>query len=143
MSKVKIIIDTNVLISGLLFKGKPGRIVDSILDKKINTVFCEETYFELISRIQKVCMKMKVNEERKIQLLLICDVIKQMSQIYNLEEYKENIKCRDEKDIKFILLALQNKISLLVTGDKDLLELEDKMNLNILTVDQFCSKYLL
>jgi len=143
MSKVKIIIDTNVLISGLLFKGKPGRIVDSILDKKINTVFCEETYFELISRIQKVCMKMKVNEERKIQLLLICDVIKQMSQIYNLEEYKGNIKCRDEKDIKFILLALQNKISLLVTGDKDLLELEDKMNLNILTVDQFCSKYLL
>jgi len=143
MSKVKIIIDTNVLISGLLFKGNPGRIVDSILDKKINIVFCEETYFELISRIQKVCMKMKVDEERKIQLLLICDVIKQMSQIFNLEEYKENIKCRDEKDKKFLLLALQNKISLLVTGDKDLLELEDKMNLNILTVDQFCSKYLL
>ena len=143
MSKVKIIIDTNVLISGLLFKGNPGRIVDSIPDKKINIVFCEETYFELISRIQKVCMKMKVDEERKIQLLLICDVIKQMSQIFNLEEYKENIKCRDEKDKKFLLLALQNKISLLVTGDKDLLELEDKMNLNILTVDQFCSKYLL
>lgn len=50
---MKIVLDTNVIISGLFFGGKPGLIIKSIIKKQFNALATEQIineYIEIINR---------------------------------------------------------------------------------------------
>jgi len=55
---------------------------------------------------------------------------------------KSKVKvCRDPNDDKFIDCAIDGKCKYIVSGDKDLLDIKNFENIEILTVRDFLKKY--
>jgi len=54
---MKIVLDTNVLISGIFWKGVPGEILDYWTSDKIEIVVTEEILKEYIDIIQRMAQK--------------------------------------------------------------------------------------
>ncbi len=49
--------------------------------------------------------------------------------------------CRDAKDDKFIEVAFNGKADFIITGDKDLLVLNPFKNIEIITVNDFLTRF--
>ena len=116
---IKFVVDTNVLISQLLWpQSSPGKafykalslgsllMSKDVLNELVDVLFCKK-FDPYISF-----------EERKqfIQFLSL-----------NVEDIQTTIPlkvCRDPKDDKFLSLAVLGQANFILTGDKDLLELD-------------------
>lgn len=128
----RFVVDTNVLISALLFKSSvPFRAVE-LAEKQGIILYSEATLNEL----EQVLSRKKFNkylslEERQIFLLKFIS----SSQLVHITE---NITvCRDEKDNKFLDLAISGNANVLVTGDLDLLTLNPFQQVEIINPDIF------
>lgn len=100
---MRVIVDTNVLISGLLSPaGAPGKIVDAILDGRITAVFSQETFAELRDvltrpRLQRYFVKAGVNPEAFL------DRLSEVVEI--IQPGDASLPIRDPKDRPFLGLA--------------------------------------
>lgn len=134
----RFVLDTNVLISGLLFKTSvPFRAIE-LAEKQGIILYSEATLNEL----EQVLNRKKFNkylslEDRQLFLLKFIS----SSQLVSIAE---NITvCRDEKDNKFLELAVSGIANVIVTGDLDLLVLNPFQSVEILTPDMFIDRYRL
>jgi putative PIN family toxin of toxin-antitoxin system len=115
---VRVIVDTNILVSGLISAhGNPGKIVDAILDGQLIPIMSSATFEELEevlsrSRLQKYFGHARVS---------IQDFLTQLKQIADFVPPKHsNLNIRDEKDLPFIdLAATIPPPEYIITGDKD------------------------
>ena len=131
----KFVIDTNVLISALLFKSSvPFRALELAEEQGI-ILYSEAT----LSELGQVLNRPKFNkylspEERQLFLIKFinsCELVK----------ITETITiCRDKKDNKFLELAVSGNANLIITGDLDLLVLNPFQSIEILTPDRFVHK---
>lgn len=127
---VKIIIDTNIIISGIGFGGKPRKILQLILDNKIKAVISPILLAELEDVITKKFPKLANNFElinKKLRKKIL--VVKPKDSI--------NVLKADPDDNKVLEAAVEGKCSYIVTGDKELLDLTSYKNIKIITADQF------
>ncbi|MEM3746436.1 MAG: putative toxin-antitoxin system toxin component, PIN family [Thermoproteota archaeon] len=127
-------VDSNVVYSGLVFKGKPARVLKAILDKKMRLIIPEDQLEELY-----VLFKRKSPGSL---YLLEAYVSLQRVRIVSAEKYLGKIKTalkltRDKKDAPYLACALLVKPKYLVTGDKDFQTEAVKRRLNILTPGEF------
>jgi putative PIN family toxin of toxin-antitoxin system len=128
----KYVLDTNVIISALLFKNSQPR---QVLDKarKSGIVLMSQ---EIWTEIQEVLARPKFDKyitygEKKFFLIELVNTV-------NFIEVNEKITvCRDAKDNKFLELAVSGLATLIVSGDNDLLILNPFQNIPILTVKEF------
>ena len=119
---IKAVIDTNVFVSGLLKKeGTPREIYLKFKEGKFKLVFSDLMFDEI----------MKVTARNKFHNLIDSHERKELA--YFIQVKGEFITpsrsisiCRDSADNHFIALALESK-SLLVTGDKDILDLRPSL----------------
>lgn len=132
----RFVIDTNVLISALLFKSSvPFRAI-ALAEKQGIILYSEATLKEL----ERVLNRSKFDkylsqEERQVFLLKFIG----SSQLVNITE-KISV-CRDEKDNKFLELAVSGNANLILTGDLELLVLNPFQSIEILTPEQFIDRF--
>jgi putative PIN family toxin of toxin-antitoxin system len=112
----KFVIDTNVLISALLFKNSVPFQAVKLAEKQGIILYSEATLKEL----QQVLNRKKFNkylslEDRQIFLIKFIS----SSELVSITE--KITACRDEKDNKFLELAVSGNANVIVTGDLDLL----------------------
>ena len=131
---MKILIDTNILISGLFYGGLPERLLFK-LDENFNVCVNDEIIAEYRAQIaKKVLQRKKVLNERLSE--------KFFSNLQSFE-IQSNLKvCRDPKDDKFINCAIDAKAIYIVSGDNDLLTLKNFAGVEIVTAREFYEKYL-
>lgn len=128
----RFVLDTNVLISALLFKTSVPFQAIELAEKQGIILYSEATLNEL----EQVLNRKKFNkylslEDRQVFLLKFIS----SSQLVSITE---NITvCRDEKDNKFLELAVSGNANVIVTGDLDLLILNPFQAVKILTPDMF------
>ena len=128
----RFVLDTNVLISALLFKTSVPFQAIELAEKQGIILYSEATLNEL----EQVLNRKKFNkylslEDRQVFLLKFIS----SSQLVSITE---NITvCRDEKDNKFLELAVSSNANVIVTGDLDLLILNPFQAVEILTPDMF------
>ncbi len=132
----RFILDTNVLISALLFKTSvPFRAIE-LAEKQGIILYSEATLNEL----EQVLNRKKFNkylslEDRQLFLLKFIS----SSQLVSITE---NITvCRDEKDNQFLELAVSGNANLIVTGDMDLLVLSPFQSVEIVTPDMLIDRF--
>ncbi|SKB13720.1 Nucleotide binding protein PINc [Planktothrix sp. PCC 11201] len=132
----RFVVDTNVLISALLFKNSiPFRAIE-LAEKQGIILYSEATLNEL----EQVLNRKKFNkylslEDRQIFLLKFISASELVS-------IKETIAvCRDEKDNKFFELAVSGNANIIVTGDLDLLVLNPFQAVEIVTPDIFIDRF--
>ncbi|MEG5038297.1 MULTISPECIES: putative toxin-antitoxin system toxin component, PIN family [unclassified Microcoleus] len=132
----RFVIDTNVLISALLFKTSvPFRAIELAETKGI-ILYSETTLNELEQVLNRKKFKKYLSlEDRQVFLLKFIS----SSQLVSITE---NITvCRDEKDNKFLELAVSGNANVIVTGDLDLLVLTPFQAVEIVTPDMFIERF--
>ena len=132
---MKIVVDTNVLISGVFFGGFPRKVLSSIVGNRVTA--CATT--EIISEYEEVVQEMVDRQQGKINRSILLPLINAMEII---EPVSEATICRDPDDDKFLGCAKDAHALYIVSGDKDLLVLEHYENIQIVTAREFCERYL-
>lgn len=133
---LRVVLDTNVLISSLLLKNSPPfRVVELIFARSI-LLRSEST----LSEFEEVLGRKKFNkyltlEERQVFLS------KFLARSELVEIMQEIDVCRDPKDNKFLELAVSGEADFIVSGDQDLLVLNPFRNIEIITANDFLTRF--
>jgi len=133
---LKIIIDTNVLISGIFFTGPPYQILQSWRDGRFKLILSKEIFDEYRRVAERLSWQFK-----SIDIRDILDLIAINAEFFQPIIFSQNI-CADPDDEKFISCALSSNSKIIVTGDKHLLKITGYKGIEIITPKAFISKYL-
>jgi uncharacterized protein len=124
MERLRIVIDTNLVLSALVFGGATARFRMAWQDDRIIPLVSKATITELIRVLAE-------------QADLLADYLPFCETVVIPEVLPDVPECRDPFDIPFLVLALVGQADYLVTGDRDLLCLADQFSCPIVTADQF------
>ena len=111
---MRIVIDTNVLISGVFFGGFPREILSAVVGQKITA--CATT--EIINEYEEIVQEMINRKQGHINRAILSPLIKAMEIIEPVTHVEI---CRDPDDNKFLECAKDSYALYIVSGDKDLL----------------------
>ena len=132
---MKIVVDTNVVISGIFFGGNPRKIVESIVDGKIEAIATKEIIEEYMEIVEYMIEK----KQGKLNQSILSPLYSSMKMID--AETPVDV-CRDPDDNKFIECAVDAKALYIVSGDKDLLDVGRYGDVQTVTAKEFCDQYL-
>lgn len=132
---MRIVFDTNILISASLFKRSLPRQAVEFGLKTASCIASEETMYEVF---YKICNPKFNRYASKQQRLAFLDPVLEASEKIAITE--KITACRDAGDNKFLELAICGKADWLVSGDKDLLVLNPFQGIPILTANEFLKK---
>jgi uncharacterized protein len=135
-ASIKVVLDTNVVVSAILFKGRLSKIMDLWKKGRIVPVLSRATFEELLHvlaypkfSLTKVEIKILLEQE----VLPFVSVIKETVTVSGI--------CRDPEDDKFLSCALSASAKLLITGDKDLSVIGRYRSVKILSASDFLKKF--
>ena len=129
---VKVVLDTNVLISAIAFGGKPKEVLDLVLEEKIIAL----TSPILLAEFKEVYRKKFSLLEEDFEL-----TVRSIEEIFEILQPKKTLHIlNDEDDNRVLEAAVEGKCSFIVTGDADLLTLGTFRKIIILTPSDFLQK---
>lgn len=130
---LRAVIDTNVWISGLLTKtGAPAQLTRHVI-LMARPVFSAQTFDELQDRLWRPKFDRYVSIEQRLAFLRDVDSIAERVELDAHPDLTGQAHSRDPDDDKFIHTALVGEAAVLVTGDRDLLDLGRVGELQILS----------
>ena len=139
MGKIKVIrvvIDTNVVISALLFGGIPGKLI--ALWKKVGIKPLVSK--KIIDEYLKVLAYPKFNlSGEEINYLLYQEILP-FFEVISVQQRPVIVK-KDPSDDKFISCAQAGKADIIISGDKHLLALKSYRKIKILSPSEFLEEY--
>ena len=136
---MNIVVDTNVLISAVLWKGPPADALKIILEK-YSLVQSQSTLeeFEQVLRRKKIA---EIFEKRNITVGTVVETLIRQSKLYDVARKAvltaREVKIADADDLIFIELALEARAKYVVSGDKHLLALDEVGSIRVLSVSEF------
>ncbi len=133
MNNVPVVIDTNVLISGIFWKGAPYEVLQLWFSGKCEAWASEEMiseYFRIIEKLAKGNIDLVKQWER-----LIVESLKICHPVYR------TTACRDPKDNMFLECAVSIGAKYIVSGDDDLLVLNPFENIPIVRATEFVQQF--
>lgn len=113
---MRIIVDTNVFVSGIIWAGKPGEIVSKWLKSEYELILSEELLSEYLEIIVKLSSKPDLEKYWQSLLIRFAEFVK--------VNHTVNI-CRDPDDDFILALGLSSGADYIITGDQDILSLTD------------------
>ena len=129
--RFKIIVDTNIWISFLIGKSLK-RLQQHIDSQKVLIVTCNEQIHELTDVFRKPKINKFFTSE---QITLFFELLEESSEKIILKTKID--LCRDLKDNYLLTLAIDSNADFLITGDNDLLELNEIKNTGIIKFSDF------
>ncbi len=131
----RVVLDTNVLVSALLFKGRLSRLVELWQKRKIIPVISRETFAELTLVLHYPKFSLSKDEIRSL-------IEHEILPHFEVIEVVKNVKgvCRDAGDDKFISCALSASVDCILSGDKDFCDLGQYKTVKIMNSSDFLKK---
>jgi len=132
----RVVLDTNVLISALLFRGGLSKIVGLWQKGKIIPVISKETFSELVTVLEYPKFSLTQEETDSIikyEILPYFEVVEVVKDVKGI--------CRDPEDDKFISCAISGSADYIVSGDKDLFDLKQYKSIKIIKASDFLKMY--
>lgn len=125
----RVLLDTNIMVSALVFGGKPFQILSLALERKIQVVTSAVLLAELMDVVNK-----KFPLSRKDLRLFE----KQAKKTFEVVDPKESLHVlKDDSDNRVLEAAVEGNCRCIVTGDKELLELKPYRDIKIVTPAEF------
>lgn len=128
-NNLKVVLDTNIVVSALVYGGKPEEVYRLVLEKKIIAYISPSIIAEIIEILTK---KFNFNQ---IKLRQIERKIRKKFGVVNPTKILRLV--RDVDDNRVIEAAIEGNCDYIITGDKDLLDFGKYKNIKIVTADQF------
>jgi len=122
---VKIVLDTNVLLSGLMFpEGTPGRIVAAWAEARFDVALSLDQLAEVGRVLEYPRIRRKLGWDNE-QIELFIKQLYVRAEVVELGPISVEVP-RDPGDAPILATLATAKADVLVTGDGDLLALRDK-----------------
>lgn len=130
---LRVVIDTNLVMSALVFGGSAARLRVAWQDGCFTPLASKATITELIRVLAYPKFQLTASEQEELlaDYLPFCETVPMPDILPPVPN------CRDPFDVPFLVLAMVGKADYLVTGDRDLLEITDQFACPIITSDQF------
>lgn len=126
---IRILLDTNIFVSALVYGGKPEQIVRLILEKKAKGITSLALLVELLDTLTQ---KFHFEPQKTQQIERL------MKKSFHFVYPKKALNIvKDEDDNRVLEAALEGSCNYIVTGDKELLDLLSFREIKIITADQF------
>jgi uncharacterized protein len=132
MGKIKVVIDTNVIISALLFGGIPGELISLWKGDRISPLASKEIideYIKVLTYPKFELSEAEINYILYSEILPYFDIIKPKDRPLIIKN--------DPSDDKFIHCAKAGKAGIIISGDQHLLSLKTYRKIKILTPAEF------
>jgi len=133
---MRIVLDTNVLISGIFFSSLPEHIIQAWHSQKLQlfvSVEILDEYFNVAERL--------TNRYAGVEYEEILGLIVQNAELVQVPDLPEPV-CEDLDDDKFLACALASNTNIIVSGDSDLLQVSGYCGIQVLTPKAFVSEFL-
>ncbi|MEX2310424.1 MAG: putative toxin-antitoxin system toxin component, PIN family [Pirellulales bacterium] len=133
---VRIVLDSNSLVSGFLFpQSIPGQALDLVLRRYLLLMS-----IEVAAELTEVMRREKFERflSRQHHEEVVADTIRDSKFVATSTIIKD---CRDPNDNKFLELAVDGLASAIVTGDADLLSLHPFQGIAILKPRDFLARF--
>jgi uncharacterized protein len=136
---MRVVIDTNVWLSALLWGGQPSLIIQLIEQKQVQAISSENILRELTDILQKPKLQKRLNQLE----ITANDVVIIAKRLMTLVVTEEVIipQLRDPKDQMVLATAISGDAQIVISGDKDLLVLHPHSNISILLPQEFVARF--
>ncbi len=138
-SKPRLVVDTNIIVSGLMTTATPpAQILDAIHKKKAILLVSDEIVVEYL----RVFDYPHIRKYKKITDEAVRDLTSLfIEKAERIEVFSPIQKSKDPDDDKFLSMAVEGKANFLITGNKaDLLSLKEIEHIPIITARQAVEK---
>ena len=113
---MKVIIDTNVFVAGIIWSGKPAQIVSKWLSGEFELVLSAELLAEYVEVIERLSKNPELGSHWQETLIKRATFVA-VTQTVDI--------CRDPDDNFILALGLASSADYLISGDKDVLCISD------------------
>jgi putative PIN family toxin of toxin-antitoxin system len=133
---MKIVLDSNIFVSSFYWVGNPRKVFDRI------TNGFDELYVtdEILKEISTVMSSEKFNTNRQ-EIEEYIEIIESYS-IKLFPQNKVEEVSRDKGDDKILQCGLEGNVDFIITGDKDLLVLNEYKNIKIIKPKDYLEKII-
>ena len=133
-ARPRVVLDTNVVLSALLFSGgRLSRLRLAWQQASFHPLVSRDTAGELLRALAYPKFKLAPDAQRE----LLADYLPYCTPVAKAAVAPRTPACRDPFDVPFLQLALVGKAAFLVTGDRDLLSLNGRIRCPIITAEAF------
>jgi putative PIN family toxin of toxin-antitoxin system len=133
---MKIVLDTNVLVSGIFFSGPPADILRAWSRGKFRLVLSPE----ILDEYTRVSTEL-ADKFPDIDIRRILDLVVVRSEVCSPAALPQQV-CEDRHDDKFFAAALDRRAKIIISGDKHLLRVSGYQSVSVLTPRQFLAQHL-
>ena len=129
----RVVLDTNVVLSALLFA--QGRLAPlrAWRDGRFKPLVSAATAKELVRALSYPKFRLSAAEQQE----LLADYLPYCETVHMPARPPKTPVCRDPFDVPFLQLAMAGRADYLVTGDQDLLVLSRRLSCPIVTPEKF------
>ena len=133
---MRVILDTNVFLSGVFFSGPPYQILEAWRDGELHMVISQEILDEY-RRVGQILS----GQFPAIDIWPIIELVTVEAEIFPSYRLPEPV-CDDPDDDKFLTCAIASKCKVIISGDKHLLKVSGFKGINIIKPRDFIDNYL-
>ena len=132
MSRLRLVLDTNVLVSAFLWRGTPGRLVELAGEKEVQLFTSRTLLDELSATLTKKKLAKSVEATGLTADQMLANY-KRIATTVSARQLDERVS-RDADDDAVLACALAARVDLVVSGDDDLLVLGSFKDIAIVSV---------
>lgn len=125
---MKVVLDTNVLISGIFWKGTPHALLNAWAENRFKVIISNAILAEYIAVLHRIDMQGDIAKRWSVFLVEHAIVVK--------DRYRVKL-ARDVSDDKFVNTAISGGADFIVSGDDDLLSLQNQSPISIVSPKRF------
>jgi putative PIN family toxin of toxin-antitoxin system len=133
---MRVVTDTNVLISGIFFGGPPAQILKAWYSGTVQFVVSNE----ILEEYYEVCERLSLRYPN-IEITQILVLIAQNSQVVKAPPLPEPVSS-DLDDDKFLACAVASGTKVIISGDSDLLTVSGYENVQVMAPREFADRYI-
>jgi len=126
----RVVFDVNVLISGVIWIGKPKLLIDAVVDGRMTLILSDEIMREFKTVIARE--KFKLDEEKQAA---ITNFILNLGRIVRMKNRLRVVR-EDPKDDIIVNTAMDGRVDYIVSGDDHLLALKEFRGMRIVSVSE-------
>ena len=133
---MRIVLDTNVLISGIFFSGPPASILEAWAEGRLELL----ATVEILAEYRRVGSRLS-RQYSSVELDPVLDLIVRESRIVEPLPVPADA-CDDEDDVKFLACAISGRAVCVVSGDRALLRASGHEGIEVVTPRDFLARFL-
>ena len=136
---MKLVIDTNALVSGTLWSGPPARLIAALEEKRATLVLSAELLAEFGDVIRRPRLASRLAASNVTPHKLLSRLARQAEFVFPAPIVLPP-SLRDPKDLIVLAAAVMARVDAIVTGDEDLLSMRSFDGISIMKVREALEK---